>query len=336
MYQILGLAFDGCQASGLASPFDVFNVTNTLWKQQRGDDSELYRCSLVSAIGGPVRCSNGSRVLTDYRLEDAPKADLIIIPGIHHSDSRTLIAALNALGRECNWLQQQVQQGTAVSANCSGVFMLAETGALAGQQATTGWWLGGLFQQRYPAAQLQSDQLLVKNPNNYCTGSMTANLGLMLQIIEQQVGRQLAQSCARTMLIDASQSYASPYLFVQQQSEHQDSLVLEVESWLQRNIAQPLDMEQLASLHSVSSRTLSRRFKQANGVSLSGHLQELRLGQTKLLLENTSLSIEQIVVRVGYSSQSSLRRLFHKKLGLSPREYRQQSLQQSLDRSKPD
>ena len=330
MYQILGLAFDGCQASGLASPFDVFNVTNTLWKQQRGDKSELYRCSLISADGGPVRCSNGSRMLADYRLEDAPKADLIIIPGIHHYDSRTLVAALNTLTRECNWLQRQIQQGAAVSANCSGVFMLAETGALAEQQATTGWWLGGLFQQRYPQVAFQADQLLVKNPNNYCTGSMTANLGVMLQIIEQQVGRQLAQSCARTMLIDASQSYASPYLFVQQQSDHQDSLVLAVESWLQRNVNQRLDVDQLAGMHSVSSRTLSRRFKQANGVSLLEYLQELRLGQTKLLLENTSLSIEQIVDRVGYSSQSSLRRLFQKQLRQSPREYRQQNRNRSM------
>ncbi|MEH6649108.1 MAG: helix-turn-helix domain-containing protein [Motiliproteus sp.] len=330
MYQILGLAFDGCQASGLVSPFDVFNVTNTLWKQQRGDDSPLYRCSLVSVNGESVRCSSCIQMLVDYRLEDAPKADLIIIPGIHHYDCPTLIKQLNRLGKECYWLQQQTRQGVSVSANCSGVFLLAETGALAEQRATTAWWLGGLFQQRYPNVQLLPDQLLVKNSTTYCTGSMTANLGVMLQIIEQQVGRQLAQNCARTMLLDASQSYASPYLFVQQQTDHQDSLVLAVESWLQRNVAQRLNMEQLASLHSVSTRTLSRRFKQANGVSLSDYLQQLRLGQTQLLLENTSLSIEQIVERVGYSSQSSLRRLFQKQLGLSPRQYRQQNQQPSL------
>ncbi|MEH6625548.1 MAG: helix-turn-helix domain-containing protein [Motiliproteus sp.] len=327
MYQILGLAFDGCQASGLASPFDVFNVTNTIWKQQRGDDSELYRCSLVSRTGELVRCSNGTRMLVDYSLEDAPKADLIIIPGIHHYDGRTLIKKLNSLDRECYWLQQQIQQGVAVSANCSGVFMLAETGALVTQHATTAWWLGGLFQKRYPAVQFQAEQLLVKNSNSYCTGSMTANLGVMLQIIEQQVGRQLAQSCARTMLLDASQTYASPYLFMQEQTDHQDGLVLAVESWLQRNMTQKLDMDELASLHSVSTRTLSRRFKKANGMNLSDYLQDLRLQHTKLLLENTSLSIEQVVARVGYSSQSSLRRLFQKQLGLSPREYRQQNQQ---------
>lgn len=156
---------------------------------------------------------------------------------------------------------------------------------------------------------------------------MTANLSVMLTIVEQQVGRQLAQSAARTMLIDASQSYASPYLFIQEQTDHQDSLVLAVESQLQRDISQKLNMEALAKMHSVSLRTLSRRFKKANGINLSDYHQRIRLEQTKLLLETTSLSIEQIVERVGYSSQSSLRRLFNKELGLSPSNYRQQHQQ---------
>ncbi len=329
MYQILGLAFDGCQASGLSSPFDVFNVTNTIWKQQRGEDSDLYHCQLASLTGEPVTCSNGMRLLMDSSLEDAPQADLIVVPGIHHMDAKSLLKNLKLLDKEIHWLQRRVEQGTVVAANCSGVFLLAETGGLDGQEATTGWWLGGLFRSRYPGVNHRADQLLVNNEGTYCTGSMTANLGVMLQIVEQQVGRQLAQNAARTMLIDASKSYASPYLFMQEQADHQDSLVLAVESQLQRDISQKLNMEALAKMHSVSLRTLSRRFKKANGISLSDYHQRIRLEQTKLLLETTSLSIEQIVERVGYSSQSSLRRLFNKELGLSPSNYRLQHQQET-------
>lgn len=119
------LAFDGCQASGLVSPFDVFNVTKTLWKQQRADAAAFYRCSLVSTTGTKICCSNGSRMLADYRLENAPKADLIIVPGSHRDDGPTLLKKLNSLERECRWLQQQIRQGVRVSANCSGVFLLA-------------------------------------------------------------------------------------------------------------------------------------------------------------------------------------------------------------------
>ncbi len=322
MFQVLGLAFDHCQASGLASPFDVFNVVNTLW-QQGGEGAGPYQCHLASASGAAVTASNGTRMLVDYRLEDTPAADLIIVPGIHHGDIDTLIRRLRALDRECQWLRQQHLQGALIAANCSGVFLLAETGALAQQQATTAWWLAGLFQERYPEVHFRADQLLIENRSSYCTGSMTANLGVMLQIVERQAGRQLAQSCARTMLIDATQSYASPYLFLQEQSTHQDALVLAVESWIQRHLSRPLDIEALASAHAVSVRTLSRRFKNANGISLGDYLQKLRLEYCCQLLETTSLSVEQLVERVGYSSQSSLRRLFRKQLGMSPRQYRQ-------------
>lgn len=323
MYQILGLVFDGYQSSGIASTFDVFNVVNTLWRQ-RGDSGELYKCSLVSLDGEITTASNGSRTLTDYSLATAPKADLIIIPGIHHYDGKDLINKLQNLSRECAWLRQQFQQGTMIAANCSGVFLLAESEALNNQAATTGWWLSGLFQSRYPDVQLRPETLMVENPQTFCTGAMTANMGVMLQIVEQQVGRQLALACAKTMLIDATQSYASPYMFTQEQAQHEDSMILSVESWMQRHISQPLDIQSLAALHCVSARTLSRRFRKAHGISPLEYLQNIRLQHVQLLLKTTSLSIEQLVERVGYNSASSLRRLFKKELGVSPREYRQQ------------
>jgi len=327
MYQVIGLGFDGCQASGLTSPFDVFNVVNTIWKQQGRRDDELYSCKVASLDGAGVTCSNGMRVAADLALQDVVDADLIIVPGIHHYDSKTLLSRLNTLHKECRWLKQKIDDGVLVTANCSGVFLLADTGVLTGKEATTAWWLKELFIARFPDVKHRSDQLLIKNKGSFTTGSMTANLGVMLQIAEQQVGRQLAQTAARTMLIDASQTYAAPYLFLQEQSDHKDSLVLAVESQLQRDIAKRIDMDSLANSHSVSVRTLSRRFKSANGINLSDYLQNLRLEQTKLLLETTSLSIEQIVERVGYSSQSSLRRLFQKQLGISPREYRAKTQQ---------
>lgn len=323
MFNVVSLVFDDCQVSGVTSPFDAFNVINTLWKLQRDKEEYLYDCKLVSQGGKTIQSSNGMRLMADYSLDDDIEADLIIVPGIHHSDDETLLKSLKRLGNECAWLKRMASRGCVISANCSGVFMLAETGALDNQEATTAWWLGKLFKKRYPTISLRADQLLVKNDSNYTTGSMTANLGVILEIAEKQVGSQLTQSAARMMLIDASRGYATPYIFMQEHSEHQDSLILAVESQLQRDISQRLKLDTIAMTHSVSVRTLSRRFKKANGVNLNSYLQNLRFGHTKLLLETTSLSIEQIVEQVGYSSQSSLRRLFHKQLGMSPKQYRQ-------------
>ena len=53
------------------------------------------------------------------------------------------------------------------------------------------------------------------------------------------------------------------------------------------------------------------------------YLQELRVEQAKELLESTRLSIEQIVGQVGYCDVSAFRRLFSKRAGLTPAQYRQ-------------
>ncbi|MBU2965688.1 helix-turn-helix domain-containing protein [Amphritea sp. 2_MG-2023] len=322
MYKVIGLAFDGCQATGLTSPFDVFNVVNSIWKQTRGEDVSLYECQLASRDGGWVTCSNGMRIMADVAFTQMPEADLIVIPGIHHLDVRSLLKRLAQLDEECRWLSQYIQRGIPVAANCSGVFLLGDAGGLAGKRATTAWWLGKAFRDRYPAVEHCADTMLVNDQGAYTSGSMTANLGAMLALVEQQVGRHLAQSAARNMLIDAAQSTASPYVFMQANSDHQDSLVLAVESQLQRDVSHKLCLQTLANNHAVSVRTLARRFKAANGISVADYQQQLRFEQTKLLLETTSLSLEKIVERVGYASQSSLRRLFQKALGESPSRFR--------------
>lgn len=331
MYQILGLVYDNFQASGIATTFDVFNVVNTLW-QQRGAKEPLYQCRLVSRDGQPVTASNGMRIAVDGALADVaemPEADLIFVPGVHHVDGTQLLERVAALKPEIQWLDAQYAAGRQIAVNCSAVFLLAETGRLSGQSATTPWWLGSLFAGRYPDVTLPPDTLQVEHAQGYITGAMSANLSVMLQVVERQVGRQLAMACAKTMLIDAQQRFASPYVFLQEQTEHQDALVLAVESWMQRHINQPLDLASLAALHCVSERTLTRRFSKALGVSPSVYLQTLRLEHTKLLLETTQLNIEQIVERVGYTNASSLRRLFRKALGMSPREYRAMKLRTS-------
>lgn len=53
------------------------------------------------------------------------------------------------------------------------------------------------------------------------------------------------------------------------------------------------------------------------------YLQALRVEQAKELLEGTRMSLEQIVERTGYSDVSAFRRLFTRRAGLSPAQYRQ-------------
>ncbi len=326
MYQIAGLVFEGFQLSGISGPFDVFNVINTLWKQQ-GNDQQLYQCQLVARQPGKVTASNGTTVVVEQSLSDTRHDnafDVIVVPGIHHISTNDLTHKLLALDAETQWLAQHHRHHVTISANCSGVFLLAEAGILGTGPTTTAWWLNSLFERRYPEINLDAHTQITQQQNVFSTGAMTANISAMLQIAETQIGRQLVIDCARTMLIDANQDHASPYLFMQSQSVHQDTVVLAVESWMQRHISQPLNLKALAALHHVSERTLSRRFQAAHHLSPREYQQQLRIRHTRILLETTDLSMDQLAERIGYNNASSLRRLFQKSVGMSPRDYRTQ------------
>lgn len=67
---------------------------------------------------------------------------------------------------------------------------------------------------------------------------------------------------------------------------------------------------------------LSFLFKQVEGVNLSDYLTEIRLGEAKRLLATTSLKTYEVAVRAGYADEKYFSRLFKKRTGLTPTEYR--------------
>jgi len=64
------------------------------------------------------------------------------------------------------------------------------------------------------------------------------------------------------------------------------------------------------------------------------YVHALRLEETKLLLETTDMAVEDVAHAVGYGDGSVLSRLFRRKVGLTPAQYRKRfrSLRQALER----
>ncbi len=68
---------------------------------------------------------------------------------------------------------------------------------------------------------------------------------------------------------------------------------------------------------------LSHEIKNRTGKTYTEHLQEKRLSQAAFLLKNTSLSVEEIAIAIGYENKSYFHKLFANKFGTSPKKYRQ-------------
>lgn len=90
------------------------------------------------------------------------------------------------------------------------------------------------------------------------------------------------------------------------------------------NLAEPLDLHQVAKAAFVSPHHLSHLFPRHMGRPLSAFIQEQRLAKARELLAHTVLSISDVAEQTGFSSLAYFSACFKKRLGMSPSRYRRQ------------
>ena len=93
-------------------------------------------------------------------------------------------------------------------------------------------------------------------------------------------------------------------------------------AWAPEKLHGKLSLDMLARQARSSQRTLNRRFQEQLGMSPAQWLVRARVRRGQELLESTSLSIEQIVSKVGLGSSANFRAQFVRQVGVSPSEYR--------------
>ena len=330
MRQIRLWAFDGTLASGIAGPIDVLAAANAIWlHQNQGAAEALFEWRIESPDGKPVRTRSGMVLNVDGAIDARAGADAVLVPGIFFDGLTTLLKRIDDLRPLLATLRKHHERGAIIGANCSASFLLAEARLLDHRQATTHWLLTKTFQQRYPQVDLRPDEVITEEDRIICSGAATSYLNLTLRLIEKFAGPNLAAATAKMLLIDSNRISQASYrtLTVQQHQPHSDQLILRAQRWMEKRLQQSFRLRDLARDLSVSERTLSRRFSQALGNTPIGYLQSMRMELAKRLLETTSLSVDAVSERVGYTDLSSFRRLFKRATGVSPREFKQRFAQ---------
>ncbi|MFD0672700.1 helix-turn-helix domain-containing protein [Cohnella sp. GCM10027633] len=83
-----------------------------------------------------------------------------------------------------------------------------------------------------------------------------------------------------------------------------------------------LNLQSIALVLKMSPVYIGRVFKQTENVPLTEYINDVRLNRSLDLLENKHYSINTVMEKVGYINQSYFFRLFKKKFGTTPKEYR--------------
>lgn len=108
-----------------------------------------------------------------------------------------------------------------------------------------------------------------------------------------------------------------------------------VADYIERHLAQPLDLEQLAAVASFSKFHFHRIFYSHVGETPVQFLGRLRLEKAcRLLVANLDRSVTEVAFEVGYTDVAAFARAFRRAHGMSPSEYRQTRRNLSTDVSK--
>ena len=95
--------------------------------------------------------------------------------------------------------------------------------------------------------------------------------------------------------------------------------------YLHNNYNQKLCLDGLARAFNTNRTTLTRQFHQSTGLPVMAYLNRLRINLAALMLRDTTLSVNEIVERIGLGNPTHFGRSFRKVIGVTPSEYRRKN-----------
>ena len=99
--------------------------------------------------------------------------------------------------------------------------------------------------------------------------------------------------------------------------------VQKVKSYIEQNYKHEIRLKTLADIAGMSSSAFSRFFKLHTGRNLSEYIIDQRLGYASRLLVDSTNSIAEISYQCGFNNLSNFNRIFKKRKGCSPSEFRE-------------
>ncbi|MDR0809512.1 MAG: GlxA family transcriptional regulator [Gemmobacter sp.] len=308
----LFLMIDDMSMMSLASAIEPLRAANRLLGR------EAFRWSLCSIDGAPVLASSNipfpARPFATA-LDDAHA--LFICGGLRVSPMREkpYLAAL----------RRAAYKGLMIGALSTASYLLARAGLLDGYRATIHWENRLAFEEDFPNVTTTGTLFEIDRKRLTCSGG-TAAMDLMLHIIGERYGRNLARAVANQFhherIRDSNENQQGGRL---QQMAALPLPTQKVVRMMQRNIETPMNVEDMAEQAGVSARQLERQFRQHLGMTPTRYYISLRIEHARELLLYTEQPIFQIALASGFSSASHFSRWFREFYRVSATKLREQA-----------
>jgi transcriptional regulator GlxA family with amidase domain len=174
-----------------AGPWEVFQDVMVMRAGMHANPFDMFT---VGPGESPLAMTGGLRVVPDYGVANAPKANVIVVPA-----QRAQAAALE-------WLRASATHADMIMSVCTGAYQLARAGLLDGLKATTHHDFWDDFAKEFPKVRLQRGARFVDNGRIATSGGLTSGIDLALHVVARYLGDD-ASAATATYLEHASDAW---------------------------------------------------------------------------------------------------------------------------------
>jgi transcriptional regulator GlxA family with amidase domain len=309
MHRVVVLAVADVVAFDLAIAAQVFG------SPARDPGERRYAFAVCAAAPGPVRTSTGFSLLVDHGLEALAGADTVVVPGIDRTEDAAPAEVLEAL-------RTAHGRGARIVSICTGAFVLAAAGLLAGRRATTHWQYAALLARRHPDVEVDADVLYVDDGDVLTSAGVAAGIDLCLHIVRSDHGAEAANAVARRIVVAPHRDGGQAQFAQRPVPVVAGGGLSPTRAWMLERLHEPLTVARLASHAGYAERSFARIFRAETGMSPLQWLISQRVLEARRLLESTALPVEDVAARSGFGSAASLRQHLRRHAATTPTAYR--------------
>lgn len=300
----------------LAGPAQVFYEASNLGN---GNFKTLF-----ASTGGMVASSQGLALAPQAILRDLSlrKGDMVCVPGVDFKSF--LEGKIDAAIEETReWMLEQQKKGIYIASICTGALILGQMGLLDRVSCTCHWKCLAYMKERFPKARVLDTRLYVFDKGIFTSAGMTSGIDMALALVERWRNPLLAAKVAQEMVINVrrAETKSQQNIFLDFKN-HFNPEVYKAQEILANRLDAGFTIEDLARQLNMSNRHLSRLFRRHTGHTVQTYRDNLRLEHGEQLLLHTERSVKEIAVACGFANARQFSRLWLRKKGCTPGEFR--------------
>ena len=288
-----------------SSALDALRIAN------RMSGKKLYEWTCIGENEGVVSCSAGPQFKLDNSLIELHRDDTVLLCGgtsIQEATTKKLIG----------WLRREARRGLTIGGLCTAAYPMAKAGLLDEKKATIHWENQDSFAEEFLEVEL-TKTVFVCDGNRYTTAGGTSSIDLLLKIIADEHGEELANAVADQMIYSSIRTdQDTQRLSVPTRIGVRHPKLSKVIQMMEINIEEPISPSILAKDVGMSTRQLERLFRRYLDRSPKRYYMELRLQKARNLLMQTDMSVINVALACGFASPSHFSKCYRAHYDTTP------------------